>query len=215
MSKFLSPIHFWLFNKIKLSETLEKEIETTLYTKYGDKINLIFSESINLFGAFTENKSLDEIIDTSNIHGWLQDKISKSESRIAYIITKAQENFGCESLNLIKECYITQGKHCGTESKNSNTNGNALELFKSLNNYILDGMPCDNAHSLTTKTDDLTEWSANPLLHEQYWTKVNGNIDTFYKLRTLWIENFISEANNDFDYVNQDNVYHKIMKKEI
>lgn len=213
MSKFLAPIHFWLFNKIKLSENLEKEIYTNLYNEYEDKVKLIFSESIDLFGDFTEDKPLDEIIDTSNIHGWLQDKISKSETRTAYIITKTTEQFGSDALNLIKNCYITQGKQCGMECKVSNINKNALELFKSLNNYILDGMPCDNAHSLTTKTEDLTEWSTNPLLHETYWTKVSGDISLFYELRTLWIINFISEANIDFNYVNKDNVFHKIMKK--
>lgn len=213
MSKFLAPIHFWLFNKIKLSEELQKEIYNSLYNKYDDKVKLIFSESIDLFGDFTEDKPLDEIIDTSNIHGWLQDKISKSETRTAYIITKATQEFGSDALNLIKDCYILQGKHCGIESRNSNVNKNTLELFKSLNNYILDGMPCDNAHSLTTKTDDLTEWSTNPLLHEPYWTKVGGDISLFYELRTLWIVNFISEANSSFDYANKDNVFHKIMKK--
>lgn len=213
MSKFLSPIHFWLFNKIKLSENLEKEIYTNLYNEYEDKVKLLFSESIDLFGDFTEDKPLDEIIDTSNIHGWLQDKISKSETRTAYIITKATKQFGADALNLIKACYITQGKQCGIECRVSNVNKNALELFKSLNNYILDGMPCDNAHSLTTKTEDLTEWSTNPLLHEAYWTKVGGDISLFYELRTLWIIKFISEANINFNYVNKDNVFHKIMKK--
>ena len=47
MSRFLGPVHHWLYNKICLHEDLEKNIVSGFNERY----------------------------DTDNIHGWLQSKI--------------------------------------------------------------------------------------------------------------------------------------------
>lgn len=74
MSLFLGKIHFWLFNKVLWFEGLEDEI-IKLAQEEGLNVKKLSVEINNKYGQKTENKNLEEIIDTSNIHGWLQNKI--------------------------------------------------------------------------------------------------------------------------------------------
>lgn len=212
MSLYLAPVHFWLFNKIKLSESLERDLEEALTNKFGNDVYSISCSSLKEFGNFTEDKPLDEIIDTSNIHGWLQDKVSNTELRTAYLLTNVINTFGEEALETALEVYKKQGCMCGNEIKEKNENENALLLFKGINNYILDGMPCDNANSILVKSDNLVEWENKKCIHKPYWDKVNGNITYFYNLRDQWTKSFITAANKDFSYENVHNLTHRIYK---
>ena len=100
MSLFLGKIHYWLFNKIKWFEGIEDELlrlDSTFNVEELDKI----------CGERTPDKPLEDIIDTSNIHGWLQERIIIAEGRNAYI-TKYLVNKGY--LSSIEKIYETQGK---------------------------------------------------------------------------------------------------------
>lgn len=83
MSLFLGKIHFWLFNKVLWFEGLEDEI-IKLAQEEGLNVKKLSVEINNKYGQKTENKNLEEIIDTSNIHGWLQNKIHSAEGRMAH-----------------------------------------------------------------------------------------------------------------------------------
>ena len=69
MSLFLGKIHFWLFNKVLWFEGLEDEI-IKLAQEEGLNVEALSAEINAKYGQKTENKNLEEIIDTSNIHGW-------------------------------------------------------------------------------------------------------------------------------------------------
>ena len=82
MSAILGPIHHWLFRKIKIQNDLtnaviaaakEKELNVALLADIDEK-----------FGSLPEG-DLGNIIDPTNIHGWLQDKIAIVERRLAYV----------------------------------------------------------------------------------------------------------------------------------
>ena len=81
MSLFLGKIHFWLFNKVLWFEGLEEEI-INLAQEEGLDVEALSAEINAKYGQKTENKNLEEIIDTSNIHGWLQNKIHSAEGRM-------------------------------------------------------------------------------------------------------------------------------------
>ena len=71
MSAFLGPIHYWLYNKIQLQEKLTAQFaQMAVNNKWiaGD----IYSK--------VDERPLDELIDESNIHGWLQTRISDAET---------------------------------------------------------------------------------------------------------------------------------------
>jgi len=200
MSRFLGPIHNWLFNKIKLHEKLEEDIIENLKRYFGDSILEMAEEVRKTFGNPLEDKPLEELIDTDNIHGWLQSRISIAETRQAALITKAIKRYGDNGLDIIKESYKEQGAISGRDAREKYDLSKAEDLYRALNNYILDGMPCDNVNNITVNEEDKLEWRVYNCLHKAYWEKVDGDLDILYALRKIWIENFIKEGNPKFKY---------------
>lgn len=221
MSRFLAPIHFWLFNKIKLSEDLEKDLKELYLNKFGEDINTIYNNIEASIGVPTLAMPLDQIIDNSNIHGWLQDKISKTEKRLAALITNTNNKFGKEAISIAKDAFINQGARCGIEANNNYELPSPSEMFKALNNYVLEGMPCDNANSIYKDSPYEIEWRNEKCLHKTYWDVVQGDINLFYELRYAWVDSFVKNANNNYEYVREIEEIHgnkifinKIIKKE-
>ncbi|WP_432666158.1 hypothetical protein R9X47_07540 [Wukongibacter baidiensis] len=200
MSRFLGPIHHWLFNKIKLYEGLESDIIEKAEGKLSVNLSQITEELKNKVGAPIEDKPLEELIDTNNIHGWLQNKITIAETRQAALITFIVDKHGKEGIDIVKECYKSQAIESGEDAKSKYDLDSAPLLYKALNNYILDGMPCDNVNNITINEDNKLEWKVTNCLHKNYWLDVNGDLDTLYELRKVWISNFVSSANPSFTY---------------
>lgn len=200
MSKFLAPIHSWLFNKIKLYENLEKNIINDFKADPNTNINKILEAIDCSFEKPLGDAPIEEIIDVSNIHGWLQNRIKIAEIRHAFLITNILNEFGDKALEKIKESYISQGKACGEEAVEKYNVDTPFELFNTLNNYILEGMPCDSANSVCVNEENLLEWRTVKDLHKDYWDTVNGDAQIFYELRRAWISSFVEAANSRFKY---------------
>ncbi len=221
MSRFLGPIHHWLFNKITLYEGLESDIIRNVEEKFEVSLSDITNELQSKIGSPIENKPLEELIDTNNIHGWLQNKITIAETRQAAIITSIVNKYGEEGISIIKECYKNQAIESGEDAKGKYDVNSPAALYKALNNYILDGMPCDNVNNITINEDNTLEWKVSNCLHKNYWQSVNGDLDTLYELREIWISNFIKSANTNFTYIFKDEhmdgnrlLIHRIEKAE-
>ena len=211
MSLFLGKIHYWLFNKILWFEGLEEEI-IKLAKSEGLNIEKLSSE-INLkYGEKLPNKKLEEMIDTNNIHGWLQSKIHSAEGRMAAWTKEILENDE-NSLKKLEEVYIEQGIKAAKEVKESKTITNAPEIYYSVNDYILDGMPCDRVNEVIISEDEKVEWKRRICVHQDIWGKEGIDVNTFYSLRSLWIKAFVNEVNNDFEYVEIDGETMVIKKK--
>ncbi|MBB6218967.1 hypothetical protein HNQ80_005145 [Anaerosolibacter carboniphilus] len=200
MSRFLGPIHHWLFNKIKLHEALEVELIQAYTSKYGDEVNTIVEQAANKFGAPLPDAPLDQLIDTDNIHGWLQSRISIAETRQAAILTSAFQSYGQESIEMAMNLYKQQGVQSGTDAKSKGQVESAPAIYKALNNYILDGMPCDNVNNVTIAEPDHVEWKNIQCLHKGYWEAVGADIEVFYQLRAQWTKAFVENANEAFTY---------------
>lgn len=200
MSKFLGPIHHWLFDKIKLYENLESDIIEKVEERLNISLSDINTKLENKIGHKVPNRPLEELIDTNNIHGWLQNKISIAETRQAALITYIVDEYGEEGRNIIKECYRNQALKCGKDAKSQYDIGSAQAIYKALNNYILDGMPCDNVNNITVNEDNRLEWKVSNCLHKNYWDSVDGNLDILYELRKIWIAHFIESANPNYKY---------------
>jgi len=89
MSKFLSPIHTWLFNKIKGSEAIEKEIILAAEFHQTPNEQNFLTHLFDSIGPHLGDEAIEDIIDVSNIHGWLQNRIHQTEQRTATLITYA------------------------------------------------------------------------------------------------------------------------------
>jgi len=199
MSLFLGKIHYWLFNKILWFEELENEIVKLAEIEELDIEKL--TKQINLrYGEKLASKNLEDIIDTGNIHGWLQEKIHSSEGRMAAWTSKILEN-NSDSMKKIENIYRNQGVKAGNEVNSTKNITNAKELYNSINDYILDGMPCDRANEVIILEDEIVRWKRRICVHKEIWEKEELDVNIFYNLRDLWIESFINAINHNFEYI--------------
>lgn len=208
MSLHLGKIHYWLFNKIKLFELSEKNI-----LDWAEKNNLPVGqwkdEIYKEYGGPLEDKPLEEMIDTGNIHGWLQDKIERAERRYATLVTKILEidnNYMDNLLNIMKEKGDREGKEF-TGDKNS------LEaIYNVINDYVVEGMPCDRINVLVSSDVNELIWESTRCLHKKYWDFDGGNVDNFYSLREMWIKAFVGAINPELHYEKLEEGTHKISR---
>ena len=211
MSLFLGKIHYWLFNKVLWFEGLEGEIielaknEGLNIYKLQDEINIKYGEKL-------PDKKLEDMIDTSNIHGWLQGKIHNAEDRMAAWTNIILSNNKDAILNM-KKIYIEQGINAAKEAKTKLSNITAEDIFKSMNDYILDGMPCDRVNEVINSNSETVEWKRKVCVHKDIWKNEGISVDIFYNLRSEWINAFVVEMNNDYEYIQLDENTQVIRKK--
>lgn len=212
MSLYLGKVHFWLFNKILWFEGLENEIITLAKNEGLDADNL--SKEINdKYGEQTPKLPLEDMIDTTNIHGWLQEKINSAEGRMAAWTTKVINN-NEEVISKMENIYTHQGIKAAQEVKEKGIEiTTAVDIFNSINDYILDGMPCDRVNEVIISEENIVEWKRRICVHENIWNKEQGNVGYFYKLRSLWIKAFVSEINSDFEYIEREDEVKVITRK--
>ena len=212
MSLYLGKVHYWLFNKILWFEGLENEIITLAKSEGLDIDNL--SKKINdKYGEQTPKLPLEEMIDTTNIHGWLQEKINSAEGRMAAWTTTVLNN-NSEVTSKMEDIYIKQGIKAAQEVKQKGIEiETAVDIFNSINDYILDGMPCDRVNEVVKSEENIVEWNRRICVHEDIWNKEQGNVDYFYKLRSLWIKAFVSEINSNFEYIEREDGIKVITRK--
>ena len=183
MSAFLGKIHYWLFivNLAKDEGLKIEKLKMHAEERYGEKL---------------PHKSLEELIDHSNIHGWLQNKIHNAEGRMAFYTKTILENDNL-SLTKIENIYKEQGIKAADEVKNEEQDiKNAQD-----NNYILDGMPCDRVNEFIELSDEKVTWKRRVCVHKETWEKEEVDVSIFYSLRNLWIEEFVKNLNNNFRYI--------------
>lgn len=203
MSSYLAPIHTWVFNKIKLFEELEFTLVNAYEKKYGGEIREMFNDYQDKYGKQLENKPVEDLIDTSNIHGWLQNQIDTVETRQAAFLTEVFNRYKTEAVDLALEIYSRHGSDCGVSSKSLYSIDTAPDIYKALNSFLLDGMPCDIVNTITVNNNDKIEWQNTRCLHRGYWESIKADIKVFYRLRFSWVKAFVKTSNNDFTY----NVY--------
>ena len=212
MSLFLGKIHYWLFNKILWFEKLENEI-INLAKEEGFEIEKISADIQRQYGEILPDKPLEELIDTSNIHGWLQGKIHSAERRMA-AWTKLLIDADEKNYKKLDEVYKAQGilaaKEIKAEGKLPST---PEELFNCMNDYILDGMPCDRVNEVVSSNNEVVEWKKRVCVHKEIWENEGISVDVFYDLRSEWIKAFVSEMNSDYEYVKLDENLQSIRKK--
>lgn len=205
MSLFLGKIHYWLFNKVLWFEGLEGEIIKLAKDK-GIDVEKLEAEINSKYGVKTPNKNLEDMIDTSNIHGWLQGKIHSAEGRMAVWTKVILENNQDYILDM-RKVYENQGVNAANEAKESLENINAETIFNSMNDYILDGMPCDRVNEVIDSSEESIMWKRRVCVHKNIWENEGILVDVFYELREHWINAFVNTMNNDYEYVKlEDNI---------
>lgn len=192
MSLFLGPIHHWLFNKINIQNNITNKILRNLG---NEELNMYLKQN---YGELESGK-LEDLIETSNIHGWLQERVVLVENRLAYTITKLL-NEDKNNLKKMKEIFFEEGKNISIEF---NTN-DASSVFKAIDDSLLDGMPCDRAKIILEKNENVVKWKQNKCVHKDYWDKVNGDVKIYYELINEFIKGIITKTKFNYRKENEE-----------
>jgi hypothetical protein len=210
VSLFLGKIHYWLYNKILMCERIEEEIIERVKDK-DNGIDDLVKHINHEFGAPTGKKMLEEIIDTSNIHGWLQQRIESAELRQAALITQLLQWSSSYKVELLK-IYTKQGEDAAHGYEN--TVVSPEEIFNALNDFILEGMPCDRVNKVNESNNNEFSWETSMCLHKSYWDRVGGDIRNFYELREVWIKAFVKTINSEFKYEKSESGLNRIIRQK-
>jgi len=209
MSLFLGKIHYWLYNKIIWAEKVEADIVSWAKTQ-GIAADQWIQQFQKEYGQPTGDRPLEEVIDTSNIHGWLQERIRSAELRQAALVTAILAENSHLKTSLI-EIFKRQGQTAASEY---GVHPDTPEgLFNALNDFILEGMPCDRAYEVTLNNENEIIWEIADCLHKPYWSQVGGDIKNFYDMREAWTASFIEVLNPEFRYVKIRDGEYSISKK--
>jgi hypothetical protein len=211
MSSFLGHVHYWLFDKIKWFEALEQDMLRFAGTQ-GWPAEAWSQELIAQYGAPVGNQPLEEIIDTGNIHGWLQDKIHRAEGRHAALVTRILAQ-GDEFMEGLRDVFSKQGAiAAGNYPK-------AVEgpedLYAALNDFILEGMPCDRVNEVVVTDDHRIEWIRTICLHADHWDQAGGQVSNFYELRDAWVKAFVENLHPEYTYTRKTENTQAIEKKVV
>ncbi|MBU3181857.1 hypothetical protein [Clostridium psychrophilum] len=200
MSRFLAPIHSLLFNKIKVTEDLEINLVNSYREVYGEEINTIVTNINKEYGEPLEDAPLEDLIDSDNIHGWLQNKIAAAETRQAKLLGDIIKNQGEKAEKIALNVFNNHANKLAKQSKTIYETRTAPEIYAALNAYILEGMPCDAANNVTIKEVDVLEWKNIKCLHRAFWIIARANVDTLYSLRFSWFKTFVETINPQFTH---------------
>lgn len=213
MSRFLGPIHHWLYNKINLLEDIEKGIIEALVDESEQMA--VKADLTGAFGPYLNHAPLDALIDQDNIHGWLQGKIQVAERRQSQLISRLAGAKGDAVYDEISAVYARFGKEHGQAVPEAQAS-TPEEIFKNLDNFLLEGMPCDRVNAVTENTPEKLAWEKDRCVHAESWNAGGTAVDHYYGFREAFSKAFVEGANPDFTYkfeLKNGRQYHMIVKK--
>ena len=191
MSAFLGPIHTWLYNKILLQNAMTDAIAAYAEEKGWAKG---LSEKLASRYGTLETGNLEDNINTDNIHGWLQERVSLVENRLAYAVTTLLEEDSTR-LDEIKQAVKEFGQNHSASGKLS-----VKQAYDHLENTLLNGMPCDRVNQLVKEEPDLLAYRQAVEIHQPYWDMIHGDVNNYYELREALIQGMFEGSSVQFHH---------------
>lgn len=186
MSMFLGPIHYWLYNKIRNQERLTK----WLTTKAGVSENYT-----------KELPELENVIDESNIHGWLQAQIIDAEERYSKLVNELITSG--MTIDEIESKAFEFGKENRVEVTET-----VSDVYKYFEDFFVNGMPCDHVNIVTDKGEDYVSWEMVQDIHASYWQ--DGDSTYYYKLRKAVMDGLLEGSG--YEVIMSDSFHYTIRK---
>lgn len=185
MSAFLGPVHIKMYERILYQDEMGRAIlEEGLKSGWSKDLE----DNIKEETPEAVKKPLEEIIDQSNIHGWLSHAVANSEKRFAKIVCTILK----EDPDRIKDLKQIM-KKLGEEHKVSKERS-AKEAFRDIHDILLDGMPCDFPFKMLESEEEQVVWEIAHCPHEAYWEAEGGSVSTYYLLRDAWLQGALKNS---------------------
>lgn len=179
MSRFLGKIHYIMFDKINYVDEITRKMKELL------------DENVDLKNI--ERGALEDLIDTDNIHGWLQVRVGIVEDNLARVLSELKKEGKLE--DALKIAYDFGAKE--------DFSGDASDAFQFMSDKFLDGMPCDMANLPVESDDGEFRWVKRIDVHEQYY--IYGEPSEVYdEFRRAWMNGLLSRCG--LKYVVEDGI---------
>ncbi|MDD7362869.1 MAG: hypothetical protein SPI65_04825 [Peptoniphilus sp.] len=175
MSLFLAPIHQLMYDKIHYTDGIASAI--------ADRDPAI-RDSLDAHFSSIESDSLAEVIDTSNIHGWLAERVVLAEERLAHAAGLLAETDEEALLSTLEE--IGRSEHF---------NGDAEEAFRFYDGHFLNGMPCDRVHAPLGGEGGDFSWRITQDVHGGYY----DDPALYDRMITAWWRGLLAETPLEYD----------------
>lgn len=191
MSAFLAPIHFWMYDKILIAQELTFKLEEKFLNKEErEEVESLFP------GLYS--KDLEEVIDQSNIHGWLHTAVSNVEIRFAYIV-KTFLDRGI-SLEEIKKVAFEYGKSFPEQEVSS-----LKDAYELLMDILLDGLPCDVSISVSREEENELEFILYNDIHKQYFNEFNLEVSLYHEIREAFVNGIFERYSLKYKNISDSN----------
>ena len=194
MSAFLGPIHFWLYRKIMIQQSFTNQLSCELLDlEHKKKLSTMLDQTVGTI----PQESLEEQIDTMNIHGWLQDKIRIAEVRLGYVVEEIKKTTGS----------LVKAQQIALEFGRSLCESNSLtpeEGYKLIEDNLLSGMPCDRVNVILEHDENHLKYQQSIEIHDKFWSQADADIKDYYLLRNKIIEGMLSKCGLTFSVFNNE-----------
>lgn len=209
MSAFLGHIHYWLYKKIQLLVERENLILEKTRRVVDDLADELHEISVDTYGAPIDAATpLEDIIDHNNIHGWLSGQINIASVReAAFIKDMLDTNSGDDAVLVVAailDAFAVQGKACGTVAKENLEDVNAPSIYNALQNFYVNGMPCDGGDQIIEDTADTFTWVGDHKLQSPYWRTAGVDPQFMQLAYQTWFEAFVKEVAPGFELLTTD-----------
>lgn len=202
MSAFLGHIHYWLYHKIGRVAEREQLIYEKAEEMCGATAEELREQVWQIYGAPQPDAKLEDIIDHTSIHGWLQRQVTIAETREAAFIKELIDACGDAAEGIAKDAFAEHGKICGQHAKEQGKYEAEVPggIYRALNDYLLNGMPCDEGDRVVENNGDQVIWEGNVCLQERNWAKAGVDKHLMKELYQQWFTGFVSALNPAFTY---------------
>lgn len=209
MSAFLGHIHYWLYKKIQLLVERENLILEKTRRVVDDLADELHEISVDTYGAPIDAATpLEDIIDHNNIHGWLSGQINIASVReAAFIKDMLDTNSGDDAVLVVAailDAFAVQGKACGTVAKENLEDVNAPSIYNALQNFYVNGMPCDGGDQIIEDKADTFTWVGDHKLQSPYWRTAGVDPQFMQLAYQTWFEAFVKEIAPGFELLTTD-----------
>ncbi len=202
MSAFLGHVHHWLYHKISRVVEREQLIYEKAEEMCGATAEELREQVWQIYGAPQSDAKLEDIIDHNNIHGWLQRQVTIAETREAAFIKELVDACGGGATSIAKTAYAEHGIICGQHAKTQRKYKTEVPggIYQALNDYLLNGMPCDEGDVVVQDDADKVVWEGRVCLQERNWAKAGVDKNLMKELYQQWFTGFVTAINPGLTY---------------
>ena len=196
MSMRFGPIHYLLFDQIRLiDQRTEKVFERLEQQRTPEEIQSVRARIDGEFGSGIGDGVLEEFVFPPMIHQGLADLIARVESRESAAVAAFGEETG-----ELSGLYRRHGEQVGASIADGDRHLSAAEIFETLQQVKLVGMPCDKVLEIVSNDDSRIVWRFTECLPREHWRAGGAEPETLFRLLGEWISGFAGALNPKAQY---------------